>query len=58
MWSEQIVNIKFVGVVKKYPLLYNNTISDYSRKDLTEKAWAAVGNEVNLSGNYVRFLLN
>lgn len=48
--AEQLLNIKFVSEVEKYPCLYNYNMKEYSKKDITEKAWVAVGNAVNLSG--------
>jgi hypothetical protein len=36
-----------VQAVKKYPFLHNYKLSDYSRKDIVDKAWAEVGKEVN-----------
>ncbi|XP_026750603.2 uncharacterized protein LOC113511187 [Galleria mellonella] len=49
--AEQLLNLKFVREVEKRPCLYNYTIGEYSRRDLTENAWAEIGREVNLSGN-------
>lgn len=40
---------KFVELVEKYPCLYNNHFSDYARKDITEKTWSEVANEMKLS---------
>lgn len=48
--SEQLLNIKFVAEVKKYPCLYNYSLKEYSKKDVTEKAWETVGKVVNLTG--------
>ena len=50
-------NIKFVGIVEKYPVLYNFTLSEYSRKDLTDKAWHLVAAEVNLPGKYLQLII-
>lgn len=50
--SEQALNLKFVQEVEKYPCLYNCTLTAYSRKDVTEKAWEVVGKEHNLTGMY------
>lgn len=43
---------KFVLEVEKYPCLYNHTIADYSRKDITERAWSEISKEVNWTGMY------
>jgi hypothetical protein len=41
--NEQKINLKLVEEVEKYPVLYNFTLSGYSRKDETEEAWSEVG---------------
>ncbi|XP_050498417.1 uncharacterized protein LOC126879445 [Diabrotica virgifera virgifera] len=46
---DQELNIKFVREIEKYEALYNNTLSDYSRKDVTDKAWQNVAAVVNMS---------
>jgi len=48
--NEQKINLKLVEEVEKHPVLYNFTLSGYSRKDVTEKAWSEVGRSVNISG--------
>lgn len=55
--NDQIFNINFVGEVEKYPCLYNYVLPEYSRKDLTEKAWNEVGKIVKLTGVYVEYFL-
>lgn len=40
--NEQKINLKFVEEVEKHPVLNNFTLSGYSRKDETEKAWSEV----------------
>ncbi|XP_072377407.1 uncharacterized protein [Diabrotica undecimpunctata] len=46
---DQELNLKFVREVEKHEALYNYKLSDYSRKDVTEKAWLKVAAEVNMS---------
>lgn len=48
--SDQEMNIKLVGAVEKHEALYNYKLPDYSRKDVTEKAWKEVAAEVNMPG--------
>ena len=48
--SEQEFNEKLADVVERYSCLYNYKLPEYSRKDVTEKAWAAVAKEVNDTG--------
>lgn len=43
-------NINFMGEVEKYPELYDYTLADYSRKDVTDRAWQEIAKEVKLSG--------
>jgi hypothetical protein len=45
-------NIMFVKTVEKYPCLYNYKLPEYSRRDMTEKAWMNVAREMNYTGNY------
>ncbi|XP_072399864.1 uncharacterized protein [Diabrotica undecimpunctata] len=47
---EQSFSIKLVQEVEKHPCLYNYTLNEYSRKDITEKAWNDIGRELNLTG--------
>lgn len=51
--NEQILNVNFVAEVEKRPLLYNYTLSEYSRKDLKEKAWSEVATECGITGKCV-----
>jgi hypothetical protein len=46
------MNIKFVKAVEKYPCLYNYKLPEYSRRDVTDKAWMNVAKEMNYTGNY------
>ncbi|RVE40767.1 hypothetical protein evm_014583, partial [Chilo suppressalis] len=47
--NDQALNIKFVQKVEEYPCLYNYKLTDYSRKDVTERAWSEVGKVFNLT---------
>ncbi|VVC25021.1 MADF domain [Cinara cedri] len=47
--NEQTINVKLVEEVEKRPVLYNFTLSGYSRKDETEMAWDEVGKTVNMT---------
>ncbi|XP_049947283.1 uncharacterized protein LOC126455572 [Schistocerca serialis cubense] len=49
MASEQVFNIKFVAEIEKRPELYDYTRSEYSRKDITEKAWTEVSEQVGMT---------
>lgn len=48
--NEQKVNVKLVEEVEKHSILYNFTLSGYSRKDETEMAWNEIGKPVNITG--------
>ncbi|XP_017492051.1 PREDICTED: uncharacterized protein LOC108380189 [Rhagoletis zephyria] len=60
--------IKFVELIETYPCLYNNTLQEYSRKDVTERAWNEVSQQMlwpvseckekwrNIRNNFVRSL--
>jgi hypothetical protein len=41
--------------VEKYPCLYNYKLPEYARKDLTEKAWSKVAEEVKETGNTIYY---
>lgn len=51
--DECILTISLVEVVEKYPCLYNYKIPEYARKDITEKAWSKVAEEVKETGNNI-----
>ncbi|CAL7943763.1 unnamed protein product [Xylocopa violacea] len=39
----------FVQIIQKYPCLYNHTLTDYLRKDITDEAWNQVAKETKWS---------
>lgn len=54
---DQATNLKLVAEIEKRPCLYNYTLTSYSRKDLTEKAWSEIGQKINLPGSYLSLSL-
>jgi hypothetical protein len=36
--------------IEKYPLLYNYILPEYSRKDLTDKAWTGIAKKTRFMG--------
>lgn len=48
--SEERCNIRFVQIVEKYPCLYNYNLDEYSRRDITEKAWDEIAEEMKWTG--------
>jgi hypothetical protein len=50
MNSEEHKNIKFVRIIEQHPCLYDFSIPDYSKRDISEKAWSRVADEAKLSG--------
>ncbi|CAH2106753.1 unnamed protein product [Euphydryas editha] len=46
--EEQLINLKLVTEVEKYPCLYNSDLPSYSRKDITEDAWSKIGNVMQM----------
>ncbi|XP_072947640.1 uncharacterized protein [Epargyreus clarus] len=52
--SEQMFNIAFVQEVERHPCLYNSKLQEYTRKDVTEKAWDKVGEKFNITGSQCR----
>lgn len=55
--NDQALNIKFVQKVEEYPCLYNYKLTDYSRKDVIERAWSEVGKVFNLTGKYLYLII-
>ncbi|XP_054729041.1 uncharacterized protein LOC129238030 [Anastrepha obliqua] len=45
--QDQKFNIRLVRTVKKYPILYNSDLKDYTRRDCRERAWIDVAEELN-----------
>lgn len=50
MADDEQKNIAFVLEVEKYPCLYNTTLSSYSRRTETDKAWAEIGKKIKITG--------
>ncbi|KAJ0182485.1 hypothetical protein K1T71_001854 [Dendrolimus kikuchii] len=48
--ADQILNLNLVEEIEKHPCLYNYTLTSYSRKDITEKAWNEIGAKINIPG--------
>lgn len=42
--------VNFVNIIEQYPCLYNNKLPEYSRKDVTDRAWSEVAQKTNTSG--------
>jgi len=45
MCDESAINIKSVEYVEQYPCIYDFTRDDHSKRNVTEKAWNAIGKE-------------
>lgn len=43
-------NIKFVELVEKFPCIYNFNHEDHNKKEVVEKAWYIIGNELKITG--------
>jgi len=54
--KEENLTIKLVEAVEQYPCLYNYKIPEYARRDITEKAWSKVAEEVKETGNNICIL--
>lgn len=42
--------VNFVHIIEQYPCLYNNKLPEYSRKDITDRAWSEIAQKTNASG--------
>ncbi|CAH1119129.1 unnamed protein product [Phaedon cochleariae] len=49
MAFERDINLKIIVEVEKYECLYNSHLSDYTKKDVTERAWRKIAKKINLS---------
>ncbi|XP_055693550.1 uncharacterized protein LOC129795979 [Lutzomyia longipalpis] len=54
MRDDPIQNLKIVQLVEKYPHLYDSTLKEYDQKTEVERAWAEIGQELNMPGSIVR----
>ncbi|CAG4959019.1 unnamed protein product [Colias eurytheme] len=41
--------VNFVHIIEQYPCLYNNKLPEYSRKDITDRAWSEIAQKTNAS---------
>lgn len=48
--------IKFVQLIENYQCLYNNTLQEYSRKDVTEKAWSTIAKQMQWSSKLIKLI--
>lgn len=55
MAAEKDIQVVLVQEIEKHPALYNFKLAEYSKKDITEKAWSEISSKISLSGTY--FLL-
>lgn len=49
---QERLNLKLVKEVEKYPCLYKTDMAEYSRRSITDKAWAEVGRVVGWPGRF------
>jgi hypothetical protein len=54
MNTEEHKNIKFVQIIEQHPCLYDYSVPDYSKRDVSERAWSRVADEAKLSGKKVK----
>jgi hypothetical protein len=52
MAPERDIQVILVLEIEKYPLLYNYKLPEYSRKDLTDKAWTDIAKKTRFTGMY------
>lgn len=48
--EDPVFNINFVRAIENRPCIWNYTLSDYSKRNKTEKAWEGVVEEVKDTG--------
>ncbi|VEN59960.1 unnamed protein product [Callosobruchus maculatus] len=47
--AERDIHVVLVLEIEKYPALYNYNLTEYSRKDVTERIWSEISNKTHLS---------
>uniref|UniRef100_A0A6P7F2E5 Uncharacterized protein LOC114324150 n=1 Tax=Diabrotica virgifera virgifera TaxID=50390 RepID=A0A6P7F2E5_DIAVI len=45
--DDPLFNINFVRVIESRPCIWNYNLQEYSKRNITEKAWTEIANEVN-----------
>lgn len=55
MADNPLFNINFVKAIEQRPCIWNYSLTEYSKRNLTEKAWVDVAKEINDSGKYRQF---
>ena len=50
------IHLTLVLEIEKHPVLFNYKLPEYSRKDVTERAWSEVSNKTQLSGMYTSLI--
>ncbi|XP_053951098.1 uncharacterized protein LOC128858671 [Anastrepha ludens] len=48
------INIRLVQTVEKYPCIYNTSLTEYSKRDHTERAWIEVAEELSSTPDVVK----
>lgn len=45
--NEEVINIKLVEQLEKFPILYHYKLDRYSKRDSVEAAWENIANAMN-----------
>ncbi|GJQ87784.1 hypothetical protein Trydic_g6978 [Trypoxylus dichotomus] len=48
MSENPVFNISFAKAIEKRPCIWNYSLTEYSKRNLTEKAWVEVANEIKI----------
>lgn len=44
------MNLALVKAIKEYPCLYDNNLPTYTKKEITDKAWNEISNDIGIPG--------
>ncbi|KAL1488134.1 hypothetical protein ABEB36_015092 [Hypothenemus hampei] len=54
MSDDPTYNTKFVEIIEQYPCIYDYTRADHSKREVLEKAWTAIANEMKESTGFCK----
>lgn len=55
--EDSVLTISLVEAVENYSCFYNYNVPEYVRKNIMEKAWSKVAQEVKEAGNNINYYL-
>lgn len=53
MKEENIFNIRLLKEIEKYPCLYNYNLTEYTSREITDKAWSDIADKFKKTRMYL-----